>query len=863
MTISARFAVARAVTGGMRSALRGRTLVAIMAIAFGVALGYAIELINRSAVGELTAGLALLSGDADLEVRGPRAGFDEMLYPALARDGDVAVASPVVEVDVKLRDRDEPLAVLGVDVFRAAAINPALVGMSAAGPPQGANAPSGAAQRRQPQAWGDHTTSERLDALRGETLFPSAAAAQWLGVNVGDRVIVQAGLHDLALRVAGHAGANGGLRYAVMDIAAVQDHFDRHGRLTRIDLRLRPGVDIATVERRLQALLPPGVHVAPPAQSADATARFSRAYRVNLDVLALVALFTGAMLVYATQTLAVTRKRPQFALLRTLGLSRRRLVLWVVGEAALFGAIGAAIGLAAGYAIAWIALRKFGPDLGAGFFRGRTIAPSIEPLSLLLFAALGVAASIFGSALPAREAARAAPAAALKAADADVAAPAHTMPIASVVIAAGIGAAFLPPVADLPIFGYLAIALVLIGGILAIPAVAHAALRAVRSSRSVPGSLALAHLRATPGRFAATLAAIVASVALMVSMAIMVASFRQSLDDWLLVMLPADLYLRTGSDSAWLSVDDQRAIARVRGIARAEFMRATSVSVDPARPRIVLIARDIDPQHVAERLALIGASQAPAEGAPPPAWINEAVADRQSLAPGRTLTLPLAGRNVVFTVAGVWRDYARQQGAVVIERARYRALTGDDAVNEAALWLAPGASAASVRDEIAAYAGDATRIQAATPGALRQMSLATFDRTFAVTYALEAAAVVIGLVGLSAALVAQTLARSREFGMLRHVGMTRRQIGAMLALEGATLAAIGVAAGLLLGFAISLILVHVVNRQSFHWGMDLHVPWLVLASLSCVLLVLATLTARVSARGATSIDAVRAVREDW
>ena len=118
MTISARLTVARAVTGGMRSTLRGRTLVAVMAIAFGVALGYAIELINRSAVGELTAGLALLSGDADLDVRGPRAGFDEMLYPALARDRDVAVASPVVEVDVKLRDRDEPLAVLGVDVFR-------------------------------------------------------------------------------------------------------------------------------------------------------------------------------------------------------------------------------------------------------------------------------------------------------------------------------------------------------------------------------------------------------------------------------------------------------------------------------------------------------------------------------------------------------------------------------------------------------------------------------------------------------------------------------------------------------------------------------------------------------------------------
>jgi putative ABC transport system permease protein len=584
---------------------------------------------------------------------------------------------------------------------------------------------------------------------------------------------------------------------------------------------------------------------------------------VNLDVLALVALFTGAMLVFATQTLAVARKRAQFALLRTLGLSRRRLVLWVIGEAGLFGAVGAAIGLAAGYAIAWVALRNFGPDLGAGFFRAHAIVPSVEPLSLLLFASLGIIAAIVGSALPAREAARAAPAAALKAADADVVAPAHTTSVAWSLIAAGVVAAFLPAIADLPVFGYLAIALILIGGIFAIPAIAQVALHALRLPRSAPAMLALAHLRATPGRFTAALAAIVASVALMMSMAIMVASFRQSLDDWLLVMLPADLYLRTGADSAWFSVDDQTAIAQARGVARVEYMRATSVSLDASRPRVVVLARDIDPKDASTRLALVGASVSPAPGAPPPAWISEAVADVQSLAPGGTLTLPLAGRDATFTVAGVWRDYARQQGAVVIERARYRALTGDATVNEAALWLAPGAKVGEVRDAIAAYAGAGRRIQAETPRDLRRLSIATFDRTFAVTYALEAAAVVIGLAGLSAVLVAQTLARSREFGMLRHIGMTRRQIGVMQTIEGAALAAIGVGSGLALGFAISLILIHVVNRQSFHWGMDLHVPWVLMALLSGALLVLATLTARLSARGATSIGAVRAVREDW
>jgi len=107
------------------------------------------------------------------------------------------------------------------------------------------------------------------------------------------------------------------------------------------------------------------------------------------------------------------------------------------------------------------------------------------------------------------------------------------------------------------------------------------------------------------------------------------------------------------------------------------------------------------------------------------------------------------------------------------------------------------------------------------------------------------------------------LARSREFGMLRHIGMTRRQIGAMLATEGALVSALGLALGLALGWVIGLVLIHVVNRQSFHWSMELHPPWGLLALLAAALLLLATLTALASGRLALSVDVVRAVREDW
>jgi putative ABC transport system permease protein len=190
-------------------------------------------------------------------------------------------------------------------------------------------------------------------------------------------------------------------------------------------------------------------------------------------------------------------------------------------------------------------------------------------------------------------------------------------------------------------------------------------------------------------------------------------------------------------------------------------------------------------------------------------------------------------------------------------------LTGDHDANEAALWLAPGVSIDEIRKATEAEFGGTDRIAITTAGDLRRISLRVFDRTFAVTYALEAAAIAIGLAGMASSFGALALARRREFGMLRHLGMTRRQIGAMLATQGAAVSAIGLIVGLLLGSVISLILIYVVNRQSFHWSMDLSVPWSGLALFSVALLALAVVTTLVAAREAMGEDAVRVVKDDW
>lgn len=820
-----------------------RAIVGILAIAAGVAIGYAVNLINRAALTELSATVNSLMGNADVEIRGPRAGFDESLYPRIARLPDVAVASPVVEVDARVAGRDEPLKLLGIDVFRAGFVTPHLVG---------------------------HARPNSLDLLDPDAVFLSPAASTWLGLRPGEPLAVQVGLQSVVLHVAGTLPASGdAARVGVMDIGAAQWRLQRLGTLQRVDVKLKPGVDADAFARSVAPMLPVGVAVVTPLDNARRTSQLSRAYRANLNVLALVALFTGAFLVFTMQAFSVLRRRAQFALLRALGVTRGGVLRLIVAESAALGVLGALTGLAIGFALAAVVLRYAGGDLGGGYFEGVRPQVRFDAMAAVMFFALGLCASVVGSLAPALEAARARPAQALKAGDEEVPLERLRAPWAAAgtlgALGAGLALTQLPPVYGLPVFGYVAIALLLLGGILAMPYVARWVFEALpRPSRALP-QLALAQLAHAPGRAAIGLAGIVASFSLMAAMAIMVSSFRVAVDDWLQLLLPAPLYLRAspGGDSAYLSVTDQAAIASTPGVSRVEFLRATQITLDGHLPPVSVLARPIDSRNPGARLPLAGALIVPHEGDPPPVWISEAMVDLYGMQPGHRITLPLAGQRLTFLVAGVWRDYARQFGAVVIDERDYRRLTRDMHVTDAALWLAPGVAPAQAIARLRERVVGGHRLSFAEPGEIRAVSLRIFDRSFAVTYLLEAVAVIIGLFGVGASFGAQALARTREFGVLRHLGVMRRQVGAMLALEGALVALLGVLFGLALGSVIAMVLVHVVNPQSFHWTMNLTMPWGLLVVLASGVVGAAVLTAVWSARAAMSVDAVRAVRDDW
>ena len=823
-----------------------RHAVALLAVALGVALAYSVHLINQSALAEFSAAVRTANGEPDLTLRGPREGFDEVLFDRIADDPGVALASPVLEVDTYAQAADGKrvaLRVLGLDLLRAAPLAPALMPKPAEG-------------------------EDRLVFLDPEAAFPSTGARSLTGVAEGGMLKLQAGSAWLPFRVAGTTAA-GGTPLVVMDIAGAQQAFGKLGRLSRIDIRLQPGVERAAW-LAAQAM-PPGVAATAADDAEQRVSNLSRAYRVNLTVLALVALFVGAFLVFSVVSLSVAQRTPAFALLGVLGLTASQRRLWVLGECALLGAVGSGLGLLAGAGMAAAALRFLAGDLGGGYFPGIVPPLQVDALGTLVFGALGTASAVVGGWWPARQAAGMSPALALK----GLGTPGGMAPPGwpgLALLALGTGAAFLPPLFGLPLAAYVGVAALLLGGVALVPAAVHALLSTVgtaqRARLSALPLLALQRARFQRNTATAAVAGVVASLALSVALTVMVASFREGVSVWLASVLPADLYARsagsgTSAEQAWLPPDFAARAQAVPGVERVLASRTRTLQLSPDQPGVSLISRALPAPQDALPLLQAPLPASVVQAGEVGVFVSEAMVSLYGANLGSRLTLPLAGAQVQARVRGVWRDYARQFGAVAMDEADYRRITGDDRLNDLALWLTPGASAAAVQDGLRALLADPQMLEFSSATELRQLSLRIFDRSFAVTYYLQAVAIAIGLIGIAASLSAQVLARRKEFGLLAHLGLTRRQVVGVVAGEAGAWVAAGTLVGLMLGVAVSMVLVFVVNPQSFHWTMDLVLPWGRLAALAGAVLVAGTATAAFSARRAAGRAAVLSVKEDW
>lgn len=839
----------------------GRVLLAIVAVMLGVALAFGVHLLNGAALTEFARAARGVNGQPDIVLRARAGPLTDADLAELLNRSDVAAASPVLEAQALWpgqagRDgRALSIRLIGLDPL-------ALLASAAGARPL--------APELLPQVEGGWAAllganTVHLNAA-ARTLLPADATTLKLRLPVPGSATPR----DIELTIGGRVAA-GSTPLGVIDIADAQALFGRLGALDRIDVQLVPGVDAAAWIARLPARW----RAAPPDDEGARLADLTRAYRVNLGLLALMALFTGSFLVYAVLSLATAQRLPQWALVGVLGVSARMRWRLILIEGLVIGVLGTAAGLVLGLGLAAAALKLLGSDLGLhGASDSSAELLFNQPLLLpaVVYAALGLAAALVAALAPALTVRRIAPALVLK----GLGLPAsRTLPAWAglTLLALGAALAWLPPLklgtgGDTPIAAYLSMLCLLMGGLALVPALVRGLGAGLARLPATRGSGALLLLARERSRDQATearrsLAGVLVALALAVAMTVMIGSFRESLLRWLDDALPADLYVRStlrGADGlpAALPPALLDAIGRLPQVARTAPQRTTRLRLAPGADAVALTAREMATGSLPLVERWTGAAAADAYAV----WVNEAARDRDGLRPGRVFQAELvdSGRVVKLQVRGIWRDYSRQSTALWMALPDYRRASDDATSTEMALWLAPGQTLDDTRAAVRKLAQDDAEMAAA--GELRALSLQLFDRSFAITLWLQAVALAVGLFGVIASQSAQALARKREFGLLRHLGLSRRQLMRLLLIEASLQGGAGALAGLALGLGLSVVLVYVVNPQSFHWSMEMHLPLARLAALVGLAFAAAVGASLLAGRRALGADAVRAVRDD-
>jgi putative ABC transport system permease protein len=785
---------------------------ATLGIAFGVALAVGIDVASASVQRAFGVATEAVSGRATHEIVGGPRGVPDALYRHLRVDLGLRELAPFVGGPVALADRApagataararEVVQIVGVDPFAETSLRPAL-------------------------AWGGPAREGLATLLtRPATAAISAETAQRLGRAAGEDLVVRVGTDRRSLLLAAvfaapdprAARALDGL--VLVDIATAQELLDQVGWLTRIDLR----TDDATAAR-ISAALPAGVRLQPVAARSEALLSMTRAFDLNLRALSLLALLVGAFLIYNTQTFSVVQRRPLLATLRTLGATRGELLRVVLAEAAAVGTLGTALGLLLGAGLGRGLVQLVSRAVTDLYFVVAVREVAVPADVLVRGAVLGVTAAVLSSLPAAREASRTEPRMALLRSSLEQRTRARLPRLALVGALMALAAvALLATSGRNQILAFFGLLLILLGAALMAPAATVLSLRplgaALRALLGLPGRMAARGISSSLSRTGVAIAALMVALSVTVGVSVMVRSFRVAVTEWLGETLHADVYVTAAPlVAARNEARLPRALAdRLRalpGVAETGTARGVTVA-GPTGP-IFLAALDIAGGRGPRLLAGDARDFFTGEGV----LVSEPFAYKRRVKVGDRLTLGTRAGPHPFVVAGVFRDYGSDAGAVLMSRRTYDRHFDDPYISSVALYAAPGTSVDALVDRVRATAGPGEELLVRSNRALRQMTLEIFDRTFEVTAVLRLLALIVAAFGVMSALMALELERTRELGVLRAIGFTGGQVAGLVTIETGLL---GLVAGLLavpVGAALAAVLVFVINRRSFGWTMEL------------------------------------------
>ena len=888
---------------------RLRSVATIASLAVGVGVVVAIQLANASSVRGFSTALDAVAGRTSLEIAVPGVGLEETRLADLGWLREHGLVSPVIDADVLLdvtpdrrpavMPRPEPPG--APDGGRSGAVGGAATdGAATDGAATDGDATGGAAAGRasvleavrllgvdilRDRPFRDYplvdgaaprevTTEGFFDLLTDPaSVILTRPFTERHGLAVGDRVGLVAGDRTAPLRVTGILGDEGPAtvldgNFALMDVAAAQWAVGSLGRIDRVDIRLPDGADVAAAERAIAARLPAGIGVRRPSTRGAEVERMLRAFHFNLTALSLIALLVGLFLVYNTVSVSVITRRVEIGMLRMAGATRRVVVALFLGEAGALGVAGCVLGAPLGWLMAHGAVHLTSSTVSQFWIVSSAEVPPLGPEMIGLAFAVGIPLALVAAAAPAFEAARVPPLAAVRE-DRDLAVrarlPRRFIVGPAVLFLAGGWLAGRAPVGGLPVFGMLAALAVVFGAATLMPAVFFGFRRVSGAVLArwwrVEGRLAHANLGSAIPRLSISVAALSVSLAMMVAIAIMVGSFRETVVYWVGQTLQADLFVsaaRRGpaAGRAAVSAESEAVIAGHPAVMAIDGFTGIEVPYGGSSITVGAGRFDVLLEHGALQF------KAPADGRAALARagrtggvvVSEAFSLKHGAGAGDTIELPTPRGPVPLRVEAVYFDYSSDRGIVVMDAAAFARHFESRRPAGLTVYLTPGADAPAVREELRAALGPERRLFITTNAALRATVLRIFDSTFAITYALEAIAIGVAMYGVAATLLTLVLERRRDIATLRLVGAERGHLRRMILIEAGVLGVVAQAVGLAVGTALSLILIYVINVQSFGWTIQFHLPIGFLAQATVAIVAATALAGLYPARLAARFD---------
>jgi putative ABC transport system permease protein len=820
-----------------------RTALTALAIALGVGVVVAIDLAGQAAAGSFHSSLESLTGKADLVITNT-GGIDERLLGMLVQLPFPLDFAPRIEDFASINGKGEAFPFIGIDVIGHGA-----------------------------------STGSEGERLTGSTQ-PSGNAI-WVGSHLGlhpgeqVRLLINDALRNFT--VAGVIPSTGELgedNVIVADIGLAQEVTGKREKLDAIAVSVPSGRPLQFWQELIKQHLPGSVTVEPQGSHTEENRKMLSAFRWNLHVLSYIALLVGGFLIYNTVSISVVRRRSEIGIVRALGATRAAVAAGFLSEAFFFAVIGTIAGLLLGRVMAIGAVRLIGSTVQSLYISSVPAPVHLTFSATLTGILLGLGVSLFAALAPAWEASLVTPVEAMARGREQYTAAVrsrHMVPWIISTLLAGGALTQLGPIGGKPIFAYLSVLLLIAGACLAIPNLvtffAAVAYRAIQAIFGVEALLALRVLRASLARTSVLTAALATAVAMTASIGIMVGSFRETVSLWMDNQLKADFYLRpAGSSSAdrypTMKADIANRIERLPGVASVDRFRGYPITYE-GLPATLAGGESSRVENSASTRFLPGEDRDKILTTLPTgdyAVVSEPFANKHNVYVGSVLSLPLGSATRRFKVLGIYYDYSAERGYIILDRSTLLKYLPDPAISNMAVYLKAGTNAESTRREIdGIISGRAVLVF--SNGSLRRAAIQIFDRTFRITYALEAVAVFVAVMGIAGALLAMVIDRRREFALLRFLGAAQGQIRKIILCEAGLLGLLANIVGALLGTALSLILIFVINKQSFGWTIQFHWPIaLLLVALSGIYLA-TVLAGLYPARTATQLNPIEVIHE--